>query len=88
MFSKKFLADCAKAEWQNSSADFQVEKIITDSRIDGNNALFVPLIGENFNGHDFIETAIARHCTAFVVQKNINIGRHNLSCRFSPSKIR
>ena len=36
---------------------FEISEIITDSRKAGSNMLFVPIAGENNDGHDFIGSA-------------------------------
>ena len=37
---------------------FKPDQVNTDSRNIKNGDLFVPLIGDNFDGHDYIEAAI------------------------------
>ncbi|MBN2643638.1 MAG: UDP-N-acetylmuramoyl-tripeptide--D-alanyl-D-alanine ligase [Victivallales bacterium] len=39
------------------TSDIKVSGIVTDSRRDCSNALFIPIRGEVFDGHDFLETA-------------------------------
>src|SRR5690625_3604287 len=34
-----------------------IKKVCTDSRIKTNHSLFIPLIGENFDGHDYVQEA-------------------------------
>lgn len=46
--------------------DVSIEDISTDSRKISTGALFVPLVGETFDGHDFIATAIAQGAAAVV----------------------
>ena len=51
--------------------------VSTDSRADLNGALFVPLVGERFDGHRFLETALAGGAAAAVAQRD----------RFSPEQL-
>ena len=44
--------------------------VSTDSRGDLNGALFVPLVGERFDGHRFLETALAGGAAAAVAQRD------------------
>ena len=44
--------------------------VSTDSRADLNGALFVPLVGERFDGHRFLETSLAGGAAAAVAQRD------------------
>ena len=44
--------------------------VSTDSRADLNGALFVPLVGERFDGHRFLEPALAGGAAAAVAQRD------------------
>jgi UDP-N-acetylmuramoyl-tripeptide--D-alanyl-D-alanine ligase len=44
--------------------------VSTDSRADLNGALFVPLVGDRFDGHRFLETALAGGAAAAVAQRD------------------
>ena len=45
-------------------SDTGIEEIVLDSRKEMKNALFVPIVGEHSDGHDFIEMAIAHGAVA------------------------
>lgn len=47
----------------------EVSAVSTDSRQVAPGELFVPLVGERFDGHDFIDSAAARGVTAFVASE-------------------
>jgi UDP-N-acetylmuramoyl-tripeptide--D-alanyl-D-alanine ligase len=47
-----------------------IEGVSTDSRSIKKGQLFVPLVGENFNGHDFIEQAIEKGAAATLWSQN------------------
>lgn len=51
--------------------DFEISEITTDSRNAGANMLFVPISGENNDGHDFIEGAFLRGADACITHKDI-----------------
>lgn len=50
-----------------------VEGISTDSRTIKTNHLFIPLVGENFDGHDFITSAKEKGASAILCEKNKKI---------------
>lgn len=50
--------------------DFAVSNILTDSRVDLSGALFVALKGENFDAHDFLDSAIKANAKAICVNKS------------------
>lgn len=54
------------AAWTGGTASGEAEitSFSTDSRAIGENCLFIPLVGERFDAHDFIEKAIANGAAA------------------------
>ncbi|GFN35521.1 UDP-N-acetylmuramoyl-tripeptide--D-alanyl-D-alanine ligase [Tepidimicrobium xylanilyticum] len=55
-----------KEEFKN----LYIHGVSTDSRTITKNQLFIPLVGENFNGHDFIEKAIEKGAVASLWNKS------------------
>lgn len=51
----------------------EIEHIMTDSRTKQNNALFVPIVGERFDGHDFINEAINQGAVAALWDEKVEI---------------
>ncbi len=51
----------------------EVREIITDSRSVGPGSFFIPLKGENFDGHDFIEQALDSGAIGCVMQKSTDV---------------
>ncbi len=51
--------------------DFEISEITTDSRKAGVNMLFIPIAGENNDGHDFIRDAFANGAGAVITHKDI-----------------
>ncbi|NIK10697.1 UDP-N-acetylmuramoyl-tripeptide--D-alanyl-D-alanine ligase [Alkalibacillus almallahensis] len=50
--------------------EVQIQEIYTDSRKSVSQGLFVPIIGERFNGHDFVLQAIDKGAVAVIWQKD------------------
>lgn len=50
--------------------DIKVSGVSTDSRDMENNKLFIPLIGDNFNGHNFLKSAIDNGAVAALWQED------------------
>ncbi|MEQ6375236.1 UDP-N-acetylmuramoyl-tripeptide--D-alanyl-D-alanine ligase [Bacillaceae bacterium S4-13-56] len=48
----------------------QIQSIMTDSRKDSKGSLFVPIVGETFDGHDFLNEAIKKGAIATFWQKD------------------
>lgn len=46
-------------------------QVVTDSRADCSKSLFVALEGDNFDGHDFIDTAESKGAVALLVSKKV-----------------
>ena len=61
------LAECGI---QNENAGFGFGYVVTDSRYVTAGAMFVPLIGENQNGHKYIPQAIESGATVVLVNKS------------------
>ncbi|MBQ7039325.1 MAG: UDP-N-acetylmuramoyl-tripeptide--D-alanyl-D-alanine ligase, partial [Clostridia bacterium] len=57
----------------NGDGDTAFSDVSTDSRAIGEGMLFVALIGENFNGHDFAESAINHGAVAAVVSEDVPV---------------
>ncbi len=56
-----------------TGADVAVSNINTDSRTVRPGELFLALIGENFDGHEFIDQAIANGAAAVLVSKPVSV---------------
>ncbi len=55
---------------QEIKEDIPITDITTDSRKAADGCLFIPLIGENMDGHNFIGSAISRGATACLTQND------------------
>ena len=51
--------------------DFVISEIVTDSRKAGANMLFVPIAGENNDGHDFIGSAFEKGADVVITHRDI-----------------
>lgn len=61
---------CGGSGLANKFEKIVIRGVSTDSRNISANQLFIPLIGENFNGHDFITMAIGKGAVASLWNKN------------------
>ncbi len=64
MFRLKELTEVLNGELLNFKEDIHISGISTDSREELKGKLFIPLIGEKFNGHNFIEQAFKKGAVA------------------------
>ena len=55
--------------------NFEIDYITTDSR-KANSGLFVPLAGESFDGHMFLEAAFSNGAQAAVTEKDFEGGKN------------
>lgn len=56
-----------------ASDNRQIKAVITDSRLDMTDSLFLPIRGENFDGHDFIQDAIDAGAVATLWDQAVEI---------------
>lgn len=61
---------CGGTGLKEKYKDTIITGVSTDSRNINHGQLFIPLIGENFNGHDFITMAIGKGAAASLWNKN------------------
>lgn len=69
MFTVKEIA-AATAGRISGCPEGTVSGVSTDSRTAAPGQLFIPLKGERFNGHDYLDTVIAKGVTVVLVEKN------------------
>ena len=63
------VADAVGGEIVRGAGDTIVSAVSTDSRSVSSGDLFVPLVGEQFDGHDYIEAAVAGGAAAALAAK-------------------
>lgn len=76
MINNHFLLSEVKIACQGDLIQKGLEEFVgisTDSRENMKGALFIPLRGENFDAHDFLDQAIASGCAAVLVDKEVVI---------------
>ncbi len=56
---------------QLHGSDLLIEQVSTDTRQLGENSLFIALVGERFDGHQFAEQAIEQGASALLVERYI-----------------
>src|SRR5690625_7918035 len=83
LFTTQFLTTLFPAmSGKQSTEQIYIEEVTTDSRNTTSNGLFIPIVGERFDGHTFIEEAVKNGAVAALWQKDRpipEIGR--ASCR-------
>jgi len=50
-------------------SDFELNGVLSDTRIDCSGSLFLALRGENFDAHDFLDSAVAAGASALCIEK-------------------
>lgn len=65
------LSEIAEAVGSTVAIDGEINEISTDTRTISKGCLFVAIKGENFDGHDYIESAFEKGAKAVVSEKNI-----------------
>lgn len=60
-------------ELLSGSRDVQINDITTDSRKIEEGVMFIPLIGEKFDGHEFIQAAFDMGASAVITQKDTEL---------------
>ena len=65
------IADALGAKLICGDKNTYVTSVMTDSRVKVENALFIPFIGENSDGHDYIENAFENGATVSLSEKEI-----------------
>jgi len=64
------LTKSTNGQWNTVlSSDFELNGVLTDTRVDCSGALFLALRGENFDAHDFLDTAVAAGAAALCIEK-------------------
>ncbi|PAV29913.1 UDP-N-acetylmuramoylalanyl-D-glutamate--2,6-diaminopimelate ligase [Virgibacillus profundi] len=61
-------------EFSGSAAEeIVIDEVITDSRAESAKSLFIPIIGDNFDGHDYVKQAINNGAAAVLWDKGIEL---------------
>lgn len=66
LFPIKWLATIFPEHKGNIQSNHSINEVTTDSRVKTNHSLFIPLIGDNFDGHDHVEQAIDQGAIAMI----------------------
>ncbi len=65
----KQIAEMSGAKWNGSNTELIITGVTTDSRQAAAGQLFVPLVGEQFDGHAYLEQAVQNGAVAALWQK-------------------
>ncbi|WP_053219764.1 UDP-N-acetylmuramoyl-tripeptide--D-alanyl-D-alanine ligase [Virgibacillus senegalensis] len=69
LFTTKFLSEVFK-EYKGAVKDgIEIEEVTTDSRKQSHKSLFIPLVGDSFDGHDFLKGAFDNGAVAALWEK-------------------
>ncbi|MFD2044010.1 UDP-N-acetylmuramoyl-tripeptide--D-alanyl-D-alanine ligase [Ornithinibacillus salinisoli] len=66
LFTTKWLSTILTNYRGRAQEHIPIEQVTTDSRVKSTNALFVPIVGENFDGHAFVQQAIEQGASAVI----------------------
>ncbi|MBE7037663.1 MAG: UDP-N-acetylmuramoyl-tripeptide--D-alanyl-D-alanine ligase [Ruminococcaceae bacterium] len=66
--------------------DFVIKSISTDSRENGESCLYIPIVGERFDGHDFILNALQNGCTGYLTSKDDTDAKADFAIKVSDTK--
>ena len=69
----------AEGDFVKGDKDVIISEIVIDSREVSSNSLFIPIIGERFDGHQFLEGAYDNGCRSFVIDKNHDFGKDDVN---------
>lgn len=70
LFTTKFLSNIFTENNGQSHPVIGIKNVVTDTRKDLQDCLFIPLKGENFDAHNFLESAIEKGAAAALWEKN------------------
>src|SRR5690606_22335605 len=70
LLTTKWIEKHLPNEKGNLFEEIMIEHVTTDSRLQQSNALFVPIVGDLFDGHDFLEQAIDNGAVATLWKKD------------------
>lgn len=59
-------------DWLKKDSESPIDSVETDSRKDLSGSLFIPIVGERFDGHEFISKAIESGATAICTAKDLS----------------
>src|SRR5690625_1944561 len=76
LFSTSYLKEIFGSKGVNTNINMPIEEVTTDSRKEIYNGLFIPIIGERFDGHAFIDDAIAHGSVAAIWDESKPIPEH------------
>lgn len=69
LFTIKWLATIFPKYQGDIQMNHSIAEVNTDSRVKTDNSLFIPLIGDNFDGHDYVRQAIDQGAIAIIWSK-------------------
>lgn len=75
----KEIKNCTKGKLIIKGLDSLIKKIVIDNREVIDNSLFIPIIGETHDGHEFMEQAYMAGCRNFLIDENHTFNKKNIN---------
>ena len=72
-FSIDEIAEAVRGKLIFKNVDIAINEITTDSREKTQAGLFIPLKGENFDGHEYIKSAVSNGAVGYLTEKETDI---------------
>ncbi|MGM9879374.1 MAG: UDP-N-acetylmuramoyl-tripeptide--D-alanyl-D-alanine ligase [Bacilli bacterium] len=76
------ICNYTKGRLKSSQKDLFIENIVIDSREATSKSLFIPIIGKNHDGHDFMESAYNLGCRNFLCDKDHEFDKDDINIVF------
>lgn len=70
LFTTKWLSTIFTNYKGDADSHTEIETVVTDSRLKVKQSLFIPLIGDQFDGHQFVEHALSNGAVAILWQED------------------
>src|SRR5690625_1347794 len=70
LFTTKWLKEIFEYANEGATADIVIHEVNIDSRKKTSPSLFIPIVGESFDGHEFLQQAIENGAKATLWQKD------------------
>lgn len=70
LFTTNWISSIFNNHHGSAEDEIQINEVVTDSRVRSTKSLFIPIEGENFDGHDYIKEAFNNGAIATLWNKN------------------
>ena len=73
----KEIKEMTNGTFINMTLNYKIDNVSIDSRSVNKKSLFIPIIGENHDGHTFLEDAYNNGCRTFLIDKNHTFNKND-----------